>query len=88
MLSSGITGVGVRLILGNRFQTKEACRQRHQQECAQQELVASQHAGEIKEIKYSLRILFRMNRALVTYSEIPAAEKEKILNANGDRADG
>jgi hypothetical protein len=35
------------------------------------------------DLKKSSNIQFRMIRALVTHSDIPAHEKEKILNANG-----
>jgi hypothetical protein len=35
------------------------------------------------DLKKSSNIQFRMIRALVTHSDIPPAEKEKILNANG-----
>jgi Na+/glutamate symporter len=84
MLSSGATGVLVKLTFGNRYVTQEQCEQRHEHECEQQGLLQNQQKKDMQELKKSIGILFRMNRALVTYSEIPATEKEKILNTNGN----
>ena len=83
LLSSGVTGVLIRLLLGRRLVTKEECLQNHKNAEDLHILSQSQRDKDMQELKGSIRVLFRMNRALITYSDIPPEEKERILNTNG-----
>ena len=86
VISTGVGGVAVRLVMSSRYVTKESCNQRHKQECDQQELVDQRHREDIQQIKRSLDISFKMLRSLVTYSDIPREEQQKILNTNANGA--
>ena len=73
---SGIVGLGTWLITSARYQTRSGCDERHAGVCR-----------EICDIKSrqdrDTSLIMRMLRSLVVHSDIPEAEKERILN---DRA--
>jgi hypothetical protein len=83
LLSSGTAGLAVKLILGGKYVTKEECQGRHKADNCRDDLIRKQQQQDMQDLKKSSNIQFRMIRALITYSDIPAHEKEKILNTNG-----
>lgn len=83
VISSGTTGVLVKAILGGKYVTKEQCNEQHRHDQCRDDLIRKQQSNDMQELKKSSNIQFRMIRALITYSDIPKHEKEKILNTNG-----
>jgi hypothetical protein len=83
LLSSGTAGIAVKMVLGEKYVTKEECQQRHENDSCRDDLLRRQQQKDMADLKKVSNIQFRMIRALVTHSDIPPAEKEKILNANG-----
>ena len=85
-----VVGVLVRYLSTNRFVTRRECAERHANDCRSntdlhkkiEELQQQQEKfqGGIQERN---RILFRMLRGLVVYSDISDENKEKILNERG-----
>ena len=70
---SGIVGLGTWVITSAKYQTRSACDERH--------------AGVCKDIcdirakqNHDTGIVMRMLRAIIVHSDIPEAEKERILN--------
>lgn len=84
LISSGATGTIVRYVMGRKYVRKESCRNHHKAESDQEKFVRKQQSQDMKELKDSINTLFQMNRALVTYSDIPMQEKTKILNSPGN----
>lgn len=70
---SACTAVGVRIWLGNKFVLRSECQMRH-----------DSGALALKNANTKLDILFRMTRALIVHSSIPAAKQEEILNTRAD----
>lgn len=70
------------LMKGNsdsRYVTKEQCATERQLQCAERAAIREQLDG----IKRTMRVALNMNRALVTYAEIPDEIKTSILNNDG-----
>lgn len=86
LISSGATGTIVRYVMGRQYVSKEACQSHHNAESNQKEFIRQQQSEDMQELKDSINTLFQMNRALVTYSDIPTHEKTKILNSPGSRS--
>jgi hypothetical protein len=83
LLSSGTAGIAVKLVVGGKYVTKDECQQRHENDNCRDDLLRKQQQRDMADLKKSSNIQFRMIRALVTHSDIPPNEKEKILNTNG-----
>lgn len=73
---SGVVGMGTWLVSSARFQSRTACDERHAGVC--REICAIKEKQSV-----DTGIIMRMLRSLVVHSDIPEAEKERILN---DRA--
>jgi hypothetical protein len=73
---SGIVGLGTWVITASRYQSKSACDERHAGVC--REICAIKEKQSI-----DTALVMRMLRSLILYSNMPEAEKERILN---DRA--
>jgi molybdopterin synthase catalytic subunit len=71
-----ITFFGTVLGMHRRYVTRAECEtcQRH-------------HNDDLSEIKRTNRIQFRMLRALVVHSSMPAEKKEALINDRGDQED-
>jgi hypothetical protein len=73
---SGVVGIGTWIISSARFQSRTACDERHAGVC--RDICAIKEKQSV-----DTGIIMRMLRSLVVHSDIPEAEKERILN---DRA--
>lgn len=73
---SGVVGMGTWLVSSARFQSRTACDERHAGVC--REICAIKEKQSV-----DTGIIMRMLRSLIVHSDIPEAEKERILN---DRA--
>jgi len=82
LISSGTTGIAVKAFISQRYVTKEYCEQKHETDECRDDLMRQQQTKDMRELKRANDVQFRMIRALVTYSDIPAPEKEKILNTS------
>lgn len=95
LLGSAVTGAVVRVWMGRSFVTKDNCAS-SKSSCGQIHEVAQEMMdSKIKAIKDELATLtaktgrdqakiFRMLRALIVYSDIPADQKQQILNEKGE----
>jgi hypothetical protein len=75
ILSGGV-GLGTWIISSARFQSRTACDERHASVC--RDICAIKEKQSV-----DTGIIMRMLRSLIVHSDIPEAEKERILN---DRA--
>ena len=73
---SGVVGMGTWLVSSARFQSRMTCDERHAGVCRDVCAIKEKQSVDTE-------IIMRMLRSLVVHSDIPEAEKERILN---DRA--
>lgn len=74
--------VTVLVMKGNsdaRYVTKEQCATERQLQCAERAALRDQ----LESLKRTMRVALHMNRALVTYADIPDEIKTAILNNEG-----
>jgi len=71
-LVSLVTGLAVRLLMGGAFVTRQQCRLNHERE-----------RRDSDSVQRKLDVQFRMLRALIVHSDLPAEKKEEILNERG-----
>lgn len=74
-----ITAVAVRLFLGKKFMTREECAAYHGQDAQIRKSVEK----KIDDLAEQNKVVFRMVRGLVVYSNLDSADKERILNDRG-----
>lgn len=70
---SGVVGLGTWLITSARYQTRSACDERHASVCKD---ICDIRAKQDRDTS----LIMRMLRSLIVHSDIPEAEKERILN--------
>ena len=73
---SGVVGLGTWIISSDRFQSRTACDERHAGVC--RDICAIKEKQSV-----DTGVIMRMLRSLVVHSNIPEAEKERILNDRG-----
>jgi len=70
---SGVVGIGTWIISSARFQSRTACDERHAGVCRDICAIKEKQSADTG-------IIMRMLRSLIVHSDIPEAEKERILN--------
>ena len=73
---SGVVCIGTWIISSARFQSRTACDERHAGVC--RDICAIKEKQSV-----DTGIIMRMLRSLIVHSDIPEAEKERILNDRG-----
>lgn len=75
---SGVVGLGTWLVTSARYQTRTACDERHAGVCKEICDIKAKQSSDIS-------LVMRMLRSLILYSDMPEAEKERVLNDRGER---
>ena len=70
---SGVVGLGTWLVTSARYQTRTGCDERHAGVCKEICALTARQDSDTS-------LVMRMLRSLVVHSNIPEAEKERILN--------
>jgi len=79
LLSVVLTVLAMTHSNNERYVTKEACNAERAIQCTERKALHD----ELSSVKRSLAISLRMNRALITYSDLPTKVKEEVLNDRG-----
>lgn len=75
---SACTAIAVRLLFSGSFMTRRDCSAEREKLCIERKQVRD----DLDSIKNGQRTLFRMQRAMIVYSDIPDDKKEEVLNGD------
>ncbi|MBC16548.1 MAG: hypothetical protein CL942_05795 [Desulfovibrio sp.] len=73
-----VSAVAVRLLFARSFVTKVQCTSEREKLCLEREQIKD----ILQRLREGQRIQFRMLRAVIVHSDIPATKQEEILNEN------